>query len=81
MKDPPPPCLFNDFLLLFYRKFFSSEMAVSPNISHKNLTKSLFIPSTPKGKLQFAPFFMSNKRSLHIVGLSSVRFCICDNKT
>lgn len=29
-KNEGPPCLFNDFLFLFYRKFFLSEMAVSP---------------------------------------------------
>lgn len=80
MKDPP-----HVFLMISYFYFTESSFHLKwlfPQIFHTRiLQKSLFIPSTPKGKLQFAPFFMSNKRSLHIVGLSSVRFCICDNKT
>lgn len=68
MKDPH---FFYGFRFLIYRKvkgpflsempvffFFSSLDSYEYNVSHMNLIKSLFIPSTPKGKLQFAPFFM-----------------------
>lgn len=36
---------------------FSPWIHIKECVSHMNSIKSLFIPSTPKGKLQFAPFF------------------------
>lgn len=50
LSEMPVSCLFC---------FFCSSLdSYEYNVSHMNLIKSLFIPSTPKGKLQFAPFFM-----------------------